>query len=211
MKESWEEATKPREYYRLFLCSSWSRSRKGSSAWIASNRWGRRRPFFWTRQSCFLSSNFSSASIDLFIDKLMLVTECTAIKPWVETIIYPSNISRIAHAQQRSHSIHAESFLSTLNSSKRKKGVANRVGQLMLRTRHQWSDSFCFTTFTGEEIPLWSHHWEVWHCKSFAWVTRGVSKSHGTKQVSEIHSVHPSVSVLLCDAIKSENLFNTVH
>ena len=77
----------------------------------------------------------------------------------------------------------------------------------MVRTRHQWSHSFCFTTFTGKEIPLWSHHWEVWYCKSFAWVTRGVSKSHGTKQVSGIHSIYPSVSVLLCGAIKSKSQY----
>ena len=81
----------------------------------------------------------------------------------------------------------------------------------MPRTRHQWSHSFCFTTFTGEEIPLWSYHWEVWYCKSFARVTRGVSKSHGTKQVSGIHSIYSSVSILFCNAIKNKLQYRPLH
>ena len=35
----------------------WVRRRKGGSAWITSNLWGRRSPNFWTGQSCFFLSN----------------------------------------------------------------------------------------------------------------------------------------------------------
>ena len=37
--------------------SSWSSRRTGGSVWIASNLWNRCKANFWTRQSCFLSSN----------------------------------------------------------------------------------------------------------------------------------------------------------
>ena len=38
----------------LLLPSSWSRRRKGASAWIASSLWNNRSPNFWTIKSCFL-------------------------------------------------------------------------------------------------------------------------------------------------------------
>ena len=43
--------------HNLFL-SSLKKRRKGDSAWIASNLWSRRNPNFWTRQSCFFSSDW---------------------------------------------------------------------------------------------------------------------------------------------------------
>ena len=39
------------------LLSSWGRTRKGGSAWIASSLWSHRSPKFWTSQSRSLSSN----------------------------------------------------------------------------------------------------------------------------------------------------------
>ena len=38
----------------LLLPSSWSRRRKGASAWIASSFWNYRSPNFWTIKYCFL-------------------------------------------------------------------------------------------------------------------------------------------------------------
>ena len=55
----------------LFL-SSLKKRRKGDSAWIASNLWSRRSPNFWTRQSCFFSSNWFSNSSE-FVEIIRLL------------------------------------------------------------------------------------------------------------------------------------------
>ena len=62
-----------------------------------------------------------------FIDKPMAITEpdvaSTAIRPGFET----TSQEHAAYAQQKSYSIHTESFSSTTKSSKRKKGSVGRL------------------------------------------------------------------------------------
>lgn len=50
--------------------------------------------------------------------------------------------------------------------------------------------------FVGEEIPMWSHHWEVWDFKLFARASWSVSNSPVTEQVKGRQDVFSSVSSL---------------
>ena len=62
----------------LLLPSSWSRRRKGASAWIASSLWNNRSPNFWTIKSCFLhvvKLIFWAWAPFIIIEKSMVITE----------------------------------------------------------------------------------------------------------------------------------------
>ena len=104
------------------------RSRKGGSAWTKSNLSSHRSSWsnFWTSHSSFnlLSHFFFSSAIIHELMWPMVITK--ALRPAFETI----SSQQAARAQQKSYSIHAESFSSTPKTTKRKKGdrvIADRV------------------------------------------------------------------------------------
>ena len=97
---------------------------------IASNLWGLRSSNSWTSHSCLLSPYWflgAQASVYWQTDgyNRACCTKRMAIRPGFETI----SQQHATHAQQRSYSIHAESFSRTQKSSQRKKGSAGRVAQ----------------------------------------------------------------------------------
>ena len=114
----------------LLLFPSWARTTKGGSAWIMSNLWGRRNPNFRTSQSCSLSSNwFFWVRASVYWSKLLVITEPTVASRQLlglgsKVHVYTSNTLQMFN---RSYSIHAESFSSTLKSRKWKEGSASRA------------------------------------------------------------------------------------
>ena len=104
------------------------RSREEGSAWTKSNLSSHRSSWsnFWTSHSSFnlLSHFFFSSAIIHELMWPMVITK--ALRPAFETI----SSQQAARAQQKSYSIHAESFSSTPKTTKRKKGdrvIADRV------------------------------------------------------------------------------------
>ena len=107
--------------------------KKGGSAWITSNLWGRRSQTLWlvnlvlSRQIGFFKCK------RLFIDIPMVITKPTVASAqlldpgWK---LYPSNM--LCMLNKYLYSNHAEYFSSTPNSSKQKKGSAGRVSFIHL-------------------------------------------------------------------------------
>ena len=76
---------------------SWVRMRKGGSAWITSNLWGRRSPNFSTSQSCSAASNwFFWVWASVYWSKPLVITEITVASRQLLALgstvhVYPSN------------------------------------------------------------------------------------------------------------------------
>ena len=131
-KLAWQHGRQgsPCKEQSLLLFPSWARTRKGGSAWIMSNLWGRCSPNFRTSQSCSLSSNwFFRVQASVYWSKLLVITEPTIASRQLLCLaskvhVYTSNTLQMFN---RSYSIHAESFSSTLKSRKWKEGSASRA------------------------------------------------------------------------------------
>ena len=82
----------------LLLFPSWVRKRKGGSAWIMSNLWGRRSPNFSTSQSCSASSNwFFRVWASIYWTKPLVITEPNVASRQLlglgsKVHVYPSNM-----------------------------------------------------------------------------------------------------------------------
>ena len=82
----------------LLLSTSWSRRRKGGSAWMASNLWTHRSPSFLTCASCLNSSNWLFVWEHPFTDKRTVITEPAVPRTrrsGLGSKLYPSNVPRM--------------------------------------------------------------------------------------------------------------------
>ena len=80
------------------LSTSWSRRRKGGSAWMASNLWTHRSPRFWTCESCLNWSNWLFVWEHPFTDKRAVITEPAVPRTrrsGLGSKLYPSNLPRM--------------------------------------------------------------------------------------------------------------------
>ena len=95
---------------------------RASFCFLGSNLWGRRSPNFWTSQSCSHSSNWFiwvRASVYWSTDghNQAHCSKRMIIRPGFDNLSW----QQAAHAQQRSYSIHAESFSSSQNQANERK------------------------------------------------------------------------------------------
>ena len=82
----------------LVLSTSWSRRRKGGSAWMASNLWTLRSPRFWTCESCLNWSNWLFVWEHPFTDKRTVITEPAVPRTrrsGLGSKLYPINVPRM--------------------------------------------------------------------------------------------------------------------
>ena len=80
------------------LSTSWSRRRKGGSAWMASNLWTHRSPRFWTCESCLNWSNWLFVWEHPFTDKRAVITEPAVPRTrrsGLGSKLYPTNVPRM--------------------------------------------------------------------------------------------------------------------